>query len=108
MIDNATLTFNGRVHTLEENKFSISSTPTPGIYDIYHSYDYTDGDERYHGRWYNMELRLEELQGFLNGTTFTYTMDFYEMEEEEGGEATITVNFKSAAVEKIRELLRGG
>lgn len=110
MIEEATLTIRGRTFILEENRFSVSVNPDSSQHvDVYHSYEYSVGDERCYGRWYNMEVPKEMFTNLPVSDVFEYICENYEVEDSDSEGLTTTtailrVKFKPKAGAALRAI----
>ena len=80
-----TLQYNDTTIPLLYNRISFCRMENATTVDIYHSYEYADPEQPtsiYHGRWYNFEVPLEEIQ-VLPNNTFTHIVESYELNEED-------------------------
>lgn len=112
----ATLQYNDITIPLLKNRISFCRFPNREAVDIYHSYEYTDPEDAtsiYHGRWYNMNTPLEDIQ-VLPNNTFQHIVESYELNEDDYEEdndeherfvdATFTVVLAPKLAAQVRSL----
>lgn len=104
----ASMSYHDLVIPLRKNRFSIDRHGTNPVVGLWHSFEYEDQPGvRMHGRCYNLEFPLEQVQ--LTDNTFTYTHHNYELDEENYDEddghryvdAIFTLTFSPAFTQKI-------
>jgi len=102
----ATMSYNDLVIPLRWNRFSIDRRGTAPVVGLWHSFEYeAQHGVRMHGRCYNLEFPLEQVQ--LQDNTFTYTHHNYELDEEDYEDedrfvdANFTLTFSPAFAQKF-------
>lgn len=104
----ASMSYDDLVIPLRRNRFSIDRHGTAPVVGFWHSFEYeAQPGVRMHGRCYNLEFPLEQVQ--LQENIFTYIHHNYEVDEENYNEddghryvdATFTVTFSPAFAQKV-------
>ena len=118
-----TMKYNNTTVPLAYNRISFYRAEHSTVVDIYHSFEYIElgTNSICHGRWYNMEVPLEEIQS-LPGNTFTHVVESYELNEDDYSDdsddsddsdnrfvdATFSVTLSSTFAQEVRSLAHQG